>query len=97
MTYFHMRDAHYHRREVVSLSCSRWEGVGPTCYGRQTNWCQGSGIRDQESVLKPNACLTHSEEVKNLSFDCCEHQESDVRNQGSVALYRAMRDAFSDS
>ena len=27
---------HYHRREVVSLSCSRWEGVGPTCYGRQT-------------------------------------------------------------
>ena len=36
MTYFHMRGAHYHWREVVSLSCSRWEGVGPTCYGRQT-------------------------------------------------------------
>ena len=36
MTYFHMRNAHYHWREVVSLSCSRWEGVGPTCYGRQT-------------------------------------------------------------
>ena len=28
---------HYHRRRVVSLSCSGWEGVGPTRYGRQTN------------------------------------------------------------
>jgi hypothetical protein len=36
MTYFHMRNAHYHRRKVVSLSCSGWEGVGPTRYGRQT-------------------------------------------------------------
>ena len=27
---------HYHRRKVVSLSCSGWEGVGPTRYGRQT-------------------------------------------------------------
>ena len=26
---------HYHRREVVSLSCSGWEGVVPTCYGHQ--------------------------------------------------------------
>ena len=37
MTYFHMRCAHYHRRGVVSLSCSGWEGVVPTRYGRQTN------------------------------------------------------------
>ncbi len=36
MTYFHIRDVHYHRRKVVSLSCSGWEGVGPTRYGRQT-------------------------------------------------------------
>lgn len=36
MTYFHMGNPHYHRRKVVSLSCSRWEGVGPTCYCRQT-------------------------------------------------------------
>ena len=48
MTYFRMGNPHYHRRGVVSLSCSGWEGVGPTRYGRQTNWCQGSGIRDQE-------------------------------------------------
>ena len=27
---------HYHRRKVVSLSCSGWKGVGPTRYGRQT-------------------------------------------------------------
>ena len=26
---------HYHWRKVVSLSCSGWEGVGPTRYGRQ--------------------------------------------------------------
>ena|SRR5450830_838223 len=26
---------HYHWRRVVSLSCSGWEGVGPTRYGRQ--------------------------------------------------------------
>ena len=38
MTYFHMGNPHYHRRKVVSLSCSGWEGVGPTRYGRQTNW-----------------------------------------------------------
>jgi hypothetical protein len=37
MTYFHMGNPHYHRRGVVSLSCSEWEGVGPTRYGRQTN------------------------------------------------------------
>ena len=37
MTYFHMGNPHYHRRGVVSLSCSGWEGVGPTRYGRQTN------------------------------------------------------------
>ena len=38
MTYFHMGNPHYHWRGVVSLSCSGWEGVGPTRYGRQTNW-----------------------------------------------------------
>ncbi len=37
MTYFHMEGPHYHWRGVVSLSCSGWEGVGPTRYGRQTN------------------------------------------------------------
>ena len=37
MTYFRMGNPHYHRRGVVSLSCSGWEGVGPTRYGRQTN------------------------------------------------------------
>ena len=26
---------HYHRREVVSRSCSGWEGVVPTCYSHQ--------------------------------------------------------------
>ena len=35
VTYFSMRRAYYHRRGVVSLSCSKWEGVVPTRYGRQ--------------------------------------------------------------
>ena len=43
MTYFHMGNPHYHRRGVVSLSCSGWEGVGPTRYGRQTN-CSVFGV-----------------------------------------------------
>ena len=43
MTYFHMGNPHYHRRGVVSLSCSGWEGVGPTRYGRQTNCSARSG------------------------------------------------------
>ena len=30
---------HYHRRKVVSRSCSGWEGVGPTCYGHQALNC----------------------------------------------------------
>lgn len=35
VTYFRTRSMHYHRRDFVSRSCSRWEGVGPKCYGRQ--------------------------------------------------------------
>ncbi len=44
MTYFHMEEPHYHRRGVVSLCCSGWEGVGPTRYGRQTNCSAVDGI-----------------------------------------------------
>lgn len=36
VTYFHMGNPYYHRRRIVSPSCSGWEGVGPTRYGRQT-------------------------------------------------------------
>ena len=35
MTYFHTGNPHYHRRGVVSRSCSGWEGVGPTRYDHQ--------------------------------------------------------------
>ena len=44
MTYFHMGNPHYHRRGVVSLSCSGWEGVVPTRYGRQTNCSARSAV-----------------------------------------------------
>ena len=36
VTYFRMGNPHYHRRSLVSRPCSRWEGVGPRRYGRQT-------------------------------------------------------------
>jgi hypothetical protein len=35
VTYFRKRLTHYHRRKLVSRSCSGWEGVGPSRYGRQ--------------------------------------------------------------
>ncbi len=35
VTYFRVRNAHYHRRKPVSRFCSGWEGVGPGCCGRQ--------------------------------------------------------------
>ncbi len=35
VTYFRVRNAHYHRRLSVSRSCSGWEGVGPEGYGHQ--------------------------------------------------------------
>jgi hypothetical protein len=44
MTYFRMGNPHYHWRGVVSLSCSGWEGVGPTRYGRQTNRSACGGV-----------------------------------------------------
>src|SRR6267378_3641632 len=34
VTYFRVRNAHYHRRKPVSRFCSGWQGVGPGCYGR---------------------------------------------------------------
>jgi hypothetical protein len=47
VTYFRAGNPHYHRRRVVSPSCSGWEGVGPTRYGRQANgWeVDRSGLR----------------------------------------------------
>src|SRR2546425_3979355 len=35
VTYFRVRNAHYHRRKPVSRFCSGWEDVGPGCCGRQ--------------------------------------------------------------
>jgi hypothetical protein len=36
VTYFRMHEAYYHWRRIVSRPCSRWEGVVPIRYGRQT-------------------------------------------------------------
>ena len=64
MTYFRMGNPHYHRRAVVSRSCSGWEGVGPTGYGRQA-LTEDRGQRTEDS--KVSACrllLSHEEEVE---------------------------------
>ena len=57
MTYFHMGNPHYHRRKVVSLSCSGWEGVGPTRYVRQAN------LLNNLSIIRILFALTKLEEV----------------------------------
>ena len=44
MTYFLTGNPQYHRRGVVSRSCSGWEGVGPTRYGRQEFWNSKVGL-----------------------------------------------------
>ena len=76
MTYFHMGNPHYHRRGVVSLSCSGWEGVGPTRYGRQTNWSVICDVpqftRFVIRCVRSDSCSTNGilEEVKFfMGFD----------------------------
>ena len=64
MTYFRMGNPHYHRRGVVSLSCSGWEGVGPTRYGRQTN-CSVT-----DAVLSPTLFV-----VRCLGFNASSTNE----------------------
>jgi hypothetical protein len=44
MTYFLAGNPQYHRRDVVSRSCSGWEGVGPTRYGRQEFGVVDAGV-----------------------------------------------------
>ena len=60
-------DPHYHWREVVSLSCSGWEGVGPTCYGRQAKtFCsndflgQGNQFIEVISLVNIDASTWHN-------------------------------------
>ena len=88
MTYFRMGNPHYHWRGVVSLSCSGWEGVGPTRYGRQTKLYQRTedreprtecrrARRDFISVLCILSSVIRLEEVK--VFDCCEKWMNRVR------------------
>jgi hypothetical protein len=60
MTYFLTGDPQYHRRDVVSRSCSGWEGVVPTRYGRQEFGSVWALFR---------ATARNGEEVKLAGFD----------------------------
>jgi hypothetical protein len=51
MTYFRTGKPHYHRRNVVSRSCSGWEGVGPTRYGRQEFVWNREGFVEDAQLL----------------------------------------------
>ncbi|GAU03030.1 hypothetical protein BSLA_01f5548, partial [Burkholderia stabilis] len=58
---------HYHRRRVVSRSCSGWEGVGPTRYGHQAKRVVAllrSTTNREEAVIL--SCVYHTRE-SNLS------------------------------
>ena len=93
MTYFHMGNPHYHWRGVVSLSCSGWEGVGPTRYGRQTKlasedrrrrtddsmWCGYAATSFLSSVF---CCLSSDVEEVNSVFDCTAQNKDLSQNQG---------------
>ena len=59
VTYFRTGDPHYHRRYLVSRSCSGWEGVGPRHYGRQ-QW-----VGRMRKGIGPQG-----EEVKVFESDC---------------------------
>ena len=84
MTYFRMGNPHYHRRGVVSLSCSGWEGVGPTRYGRQTN-CQVSC-----AVLQPTMFV-----VRCSSFESCS--TDDIFGRSKVfSILIALRHAINN-
>ena len=43
---------HYHRRSLVSRSCSGWEGVGPRRYGRKAKLLGGSPAGELPLVRK---------------------------------------------
>lgn len=51
VTYFRAGNPHYHRRRVVSPSCSGWEGVGPTRYGRQAKCWEVDAIRLRPALV----------------------------------------------
>ena len=63
MTYFLTGNPQYHRRDVVSRSCSGWEGVGPTRYGRQEFWNEGKELGVMHCIVRL-ARLTQGYRIK---------------------------------
>ena len=84
VTYFRAGNPHYHRRRVVSPSCSGWEGVGPTRYGRQANGC-GWPSSDVQPAFGCRQTATSLEEVGS-GFRSWQH-----RPLGSLRLLQGYR------
>ena len=75
MTYFLTGNPQYHRRGVVSRSCSGWEGVGPTRYGRQEFWNrEGSAL----------SCVLHR--VREVDSRAHRSQGYRVKPHGQLVL-----------
>ena len=73
---------HYHRRRVVSRSCSGWEGVGPTRYGHQA-----------KRVVAPLRSATNREEavILGCAYRTRESNMSLWIAAGAVARRRSTR------
>src|SRR5690606_20915483 len=90
MTYFLTGNPQYHRRDVVSRSCSGWEGVGPTRYGRQEFWNEvgtghcgyvlhrvaRGGFRRAARVSQGYRVKPHGQLVLVSSTHCCAYTPS---------------------
>jgi hypothetical protein len=61
VTYFRVRNAHYHRRLSVSRSCSGWEGVVPEGYCHQAFRWSAAGMARSVLPCRPRRVL---EEVR---------------------------------
>ena len=93
MTYFLTGNPQYHRRNVVSRSCSGWEGVGPTRYGRQEFGCarcrRHRALMGWKARLCIAPCSRSQRQVTGTRYrNCTQHdaQGYRVKPHGQLVL-----------
>ena len=72
---------HYHRRRVVSRSCSGWEGVGPTRYGHQAKRVVAL-LRNATNLGRSSnqvVCITHENPTSLSDGGTCIARRSSTR------------------
>ena len=77
---------HYHRRRVVSRSCSGWEGVGPTRYGHQAKRVVAL-LRNATNPGRSSnlGCVYHTR-ASNLSPGSCSVPSHRADLQGRLVI-----------